>query len=328
MSADVGRKIVQPTPDTIREAAEIIRGGGLVAFPTETVYGLGANALSPEAVRKIFLAKERPGDNPLILHVGSISDAAKYAEINHTAETLMLNFWPGPLTIVLASHPSVPCETRAGLDTVGIRLPLNTVAMELIRAAGVPIAAPSANRSGRPSPTTAQAVLDDLGDRVDLIIDGGEANIGLESTVVDATADAVAILRPGGVTREMLASFVDVMEDGHDELRFRSPGTRHRHYAPSVPVWLWERGGGDEALRKAVLGRKWSYVGMSDFPCDTSEPLEKILFESVREYGHGLFAALRALEKGGADSIVAQLPPDTGLGRAVCDRLKRAAGVA
>ncbi|MDL2264548.1 threonylcarbamoyl-AMP synthase [Synergistaceae bacterium OttesenSCG-928-I11] len=328
MSVDVRGRIVQPTPDTIREAAEIIRDGGLVAFPTETVYGLGANALSPEAVRKIFLAKGRPGDNPLIMHVGSISDAAKYAEINHAAETLMLNFWPGPLTIVLASYPNVPRETRAGLDTVGIRFPLNTVAMELIRAAGVPIAAPSANRSGRPSPTTAQAVFDDLGDNIDLIIDGGETNVGLESTVVDATADAVAILRPGGVTREMLAPFVDVMEDEHDELKFRSPGTHHRHYAPSVPVWLWGGGVPDEALSEAVMGRKWSYVGMSDFPCDISEPIEKILFESVPEYGHGLFAALRALEKGGADTIVAQLPPNTGLGCAVCDRLRRAAGVA
>jgi L-threonylcarbamoyladenylate synthase len=198
--------------------------------------------------------------------------------------------------------------------------------MELIRASGVPIAAPSANRSGRPSPTTAEAVLDDLGDGVDLIIDGGPADIGLESTVVDATSDAAAILRHGGVTREMLEAFADVMEDADDEMKFRSPGTRHRHYAPSVPLWIWERGCRDGAFFARAAGRRWSYVGIAEPPCGADGPSRKILFESVREYGRGLFSALRSLESGGAGLIVAELPPDGGLGRAVRDRLRRAAG--
>ncbi|MDR1965180.1 MAG: threonylcarbamoyl-AMP synthase, partial [Synergistaceae bacterium] len=225
------KKIFPPTRESIATAAKIIKKGGLVAFPTETVYGLGANALDEDAVKKIFEAKGRPQDNPLILHVANMREASKYAEMNDSAELLMQHFWPGPLTIVLYSLATVPMPTRANLETVALRVPLNNTALALIREAGFPIAAPSANKSGRPSPTNAHAVWDDLGDSVDMIIDGGEPSVGVESTVIDATEGPVSILRPGGVTREMLSAVVDVDDLGSSS-PYRSPGTRHRHYAP------------------------------------------------------------------------------------------------
>lgn len=317
--------IVPPTAAYIREAADILKGGGLVAFPTETVYGLGANALDPEAVARIFAAKGRPQDNPLILHVSGISDAAKYGELNRVSETLMHAFWPGALTIVVGARPVVPEVTRAGLDTVALRAPLHPVAMELIRESGMPIAAPSANRSGRPSTTTAGAVADDLGGAVDLILDAGPTRIGLESTVVDATECEVAVLRPGGVTQEMLAQYVDIAEDD-ETLKYRSPGNLHRHYAPTVPVLLWNAEGGDDDLFAALGAGEWSYLGLVAPPATTRPPCEKVLFRSPEEYARELFACFRRLETSGARTIVAQLPPDCGMGRALRNRLQKASG--
>ena len=240
MCSGMRPRIVPATLEAVREAAGIIRAGGLVAFPTETVYGLGANALDSAAVRSIFEAKGRPQDNPLILHVAKISDADKYAEVGPVARRLMKAFWPGPLTVVMFSSRAVPKETRANLETVAIRMPLHPLALALIEEAGSPIAAPSANRSGRPSPTSARAVAEDLGDFVGMILDGGNTSIGVESTVIDVTADPAVILRHGGVTKEMLSSVVDLYAGCDAKTSHRSPGTRHRHYAPDIPLSLWD----------------------------------------------------------------------------------------
>ena len=317
-------RVIQATPEAIKEAAEIIRSGELAAFPTETVYGLGANALDPDAVAKIFAAKGRPQDNPLILHVSSIEEASIYAEMNDNAEILARRFWPGPLTIVMYSLGLVPSVTCGGLDTVALRMPSDPTALELIRMAGLPIAAPSANRSGRPSPTSAQIVAADLGMSVDIILDSGSAVIGLESTVVDATGDAVAILRPGWVTREMLSSVVKLADEANHELLHRSPGTRHRHYAPDIPLLLWD--GEGEELFALPSGEKWCYMGIKEPPIQPEQNMQKIIFCSIEEYAKGLFAALRELESRGADKIIAELPEGRGLGEAVRNRLLRASG--
>ncbi|HOM97712.1 MAG TPA: L-threonylcarbamoyladenylate synthase, partial [Acetomicrobium sp.] len=196
-----------PDVEVIKLAAEKIRERGLVAFPTETVYGLGANALDEEAVRKIFLAKGRPQDNPLIVHVASLEAAQRIAYCSQRALNLMKAFWPGPLTLVMKSKEIVPKITSGGLDTVAIRMPSHPVALALIEKSGIPIAAPSANTSGRPSPTNAEAVYDDLGDKIDVILDSGPTDVGVESTVIDVTGERVVLLRPGGLPVEALESF-------------------------------------------------------------------------------------------------------------------------
>ncbi|MDR1917148.1 MAG: threonylcarbamoyl-AMP synthase [Synergistaceae bacterium] len=312
-------KIFPPTREAIARAARVLRDGGLVSIPTETVYGLGANALDQEAVNKIYKAKGRPADNPLILHVSSMREAACYAEINHKAELLMHHFWPGPLTIVLYSLAVVPAVTRANLDTVALRVPMNSIALELIRDAEIPIAAPSANKSGRPSPTTARIVYEDLGDSVDMIIDGGPTSIGIESTVVDATEGAVTILRPGGVTREMLERIVDVAPGDDPEIKYRSPGTRHRHYAPSISLSLWD--GEKTDVFSETRGSKWCYMGLRE-PLPGS--VRSVVFDSLEEYGRKLFSTMRDLESCGAEFIIADLPDDSGLGEAIRNRLMRA----
>jgi L-threonylcarbamoyladenylate synthase len=311
--------IFAPTRDTLLKAAEIIKNGGLVAFPTETVYGLGANALDAAAVRKIFEAKGRPRDNPLILHVANIREASLYADMNPSAEILMQHFWPGPLTIVLYSSDTVPLVTRGNLETVALRVPMNYIALELIHETGLPIAAPSANRSGRPSPTTAETVHNDLGGAVNMIIDGGASPIGVESTVIDATGDRIVILRPGGVTREMLEHIVDVEEESSANTA-RSPGTRHKHYAPSIGIRLW-KDDSPEIFSEAT--GNWCYLGMRQPPEGASA---KIIFNSLGEYAHELFHSLRKLERCGAKLIIADLPDGKGLGEAIRNRLIRAAG--
>ena len=311
--------IFAPTRDTLSRAAEIIRNGGLVAFPTETVYGLGANALDAAAVGKIFEAKGRPRDNPLIMHVANIREASLYADMNPSAELLMQHFWPGPLTIVLYSSDAVPLVTRGNLETVALRVPMNYIALELIRETGLPIAAPSANRSGRPSPTTAETVRGDLGSAVDMIIDGGASSIGVESTVIDATCEKIVILRPGGVTREMLEHIVDVEAESSANAE-RSPGTRHKHYAPSIAVRLWK----DDSLEIfSEPDGSWCYLGMRQPPEGAAV---KIIFHSLGEYAHELFDTLRKLERCGAKRIIADVPEGHGIGEAIRNRLVRAAG--
>jgi L-threonylcarbamoyladenylate synthase len=318
-----GGKIFDPTDDNISQAAEIIKRGGLVAFPTETVYGLGANALDERAVRKIFEAKGRPGDNPLILHVSCADEASLYADVTPEALALMERFWPGPLTVVLRAEDIVPPVARGGLDTVALRAPANPATLALIRKTRLPIAGPSANKSGRPSPTRAIDVLSDIGDAVDMILDGGETGIGVESTVVDATERRLAILRPGAVTREMLAeiALAEIAGEGTlspDKAR-RSPGTRYRHYAPSIELRLWE----DDSQDVFDGESAWCYMGMRLPP---KGALCAMIFATPEEYARGLFTAMRELERCGAKLIIADFLDAPGIGEAIRNRLSRAAG--
>ncbi|HXK98833.1 L-threonylcarbamoyladenylate synthase [Acetomicrobium sp.] len=314
-----------PDVEVIKLAAKKIREGCLVAFPTETVYGLGANALDEEAVRKIFLAKGRPQDNPLIVHVASLEAAQKIAYCSQRALNLMKAFWPGPLTLVMKSKEIVPKITSGGLDTVAIRMPSHPVALALIEKSGIPIAAPSANTSGRPSPTNAEAVYDDLGDKIDVILDSGPTDVGVESTVIDVTGERVVLLRPGGLPVEALESFGErvILPEGlnrnerTDEKR-RSPGTRYRHYAPSCKVLLWKEGEDWPELEVKKIG----YLGIRKPPSSVGDDV--ILFESLEHYARGLFMALRYLEKRGVEVIVADYPKKEGLGLAIRDRLYRA----
>lgn len=315
-----------PDPEILRIAASVLREGGLVAFPTETVYGLGANALAKEAARRIFEAKGRPQDNPLIVHVADFAMTEELAVMNDRARALMRRFWPGPLTLVLEAREGiVPEEVRGGLATVGLRMPAHRVALELIRAAGLPIAAPSANKSGRPSPTEAITVLEDLGDAVDLILDAGSTRFGVESTVLDATGKHLVLLRPGGLSVEEVEAFTKekvFLAIGAD-FKKRSPGTRYRHYAPSVPVLLMKDDEVFETVREIKAdGGRWGYIGVRVPPV---VPDELILLESLEEYAHVLFSSLRELERRGVDLILADWPEEIGIGRALRDRLSRAA---
>lgn len=296
----------------------------MVVFPTETVYGLGADALSPEAVRKIFQAKGRPADNPLIVHVEDKKAAALVGQLDERSRRLMDLFWPGPLTLVVRAAGGIPKEVTGGLDTVAVRMPAHPVAIALIRSSGVPIAAPSANRSGRPSPTTAGAVLEDLKGRVELILDAGPTAVGVESTVLDVTGDHPVLLRPGGVSLEDLDEAVGpVLLPTGSEGEGRSPGTRYRHYAPSLPVILVEAGKARaEGSHLPGQRARVAYVGMSPPPAGV---MAAACFASVEEYAKGLFSALRELERSGAEVILAELPVGEGVGLAVRDRLARAA---
>ena len=316
-----------PDPKVIGEAAELLRGGRLVAFPTETVYGLGANGLDPAAAAKIYAAKGRPSDNPLILHFSSPGDAESAVIVNERARRLMDLFWPGPLTLVLPSRGTVPQEVTAGLDTVAVRMPSHPVALALIAAAGLPVAAPSANTSGRPSPTDAPAVASDLGDRVDLVLDGGPTSVGLESTVLDLTGKDMVLLRPGGCPVEEIESRTgeQVLRSGGNVRR--SPGTRYRHYAPAVPLLLHDRAG---TRQKALaFGGPIAWLGM-DGPEILFAPGEadgelSLRFSTPENYARALFHALRFLESSGASVIVAQRPgTDAGIALALRDRLERA----
>ena len=296
----------------------IIKEGGLVAFPTETVYGLGANALDADAVKKIYETKGRPSDNPLILHVSSIEMAEKLVDINWRARFLMERFWPGPLSIVLPAHPIVPARTRGGLDTAAVRMPDSAAALMLITESGVPIAAPSANISGRPSPTDAQTVRQDIGDKIPLIIDGGITCFGVESTVIDMTGDNPVLLRPGGLAKEAIeeALHIEVLLPHEQKMIRRSPGTRYRHYAPNIPLKLIPPA-------EAPEFGNWAWLG-TEQPHGT--PAVKIILHDDAEYARELFRALRTLEHSGADIIYAQRPQSHGIGRALLDRLERAAG--
>ncbi|MFA0751515.1 MAG: hypothetical protein SLRJCFUN_001918 [Candidatus Fervidibacter sp.] len=330
-----------PEKDAIAEAADILRSGGLIAFPTETVYGLGANALNEEAVRKIFAAKERPAWDPLIVHI-SHPDMVKdlVAVVPETFWRLAERLMPGPLTVVLPKRPTVPDAVTAGLPTVAIRMPNHPVALALIEAAGVPIAAPSANRFGRPSPTRAEHVLADLGDRIDGILDAGPTTVGVESTVVDLTVTPPTILRPGGVSREALAEIlgeVAIAETPRREGKpMPSPGMMPRHYAPAVPLQLTEPSPSAffNALMRFLTEHPQGKVGLL-LPTDWREwvtPSERVVIFDWGEWGdwvamaQRLFEGLRWLERQGVAAIFAPLPPPSGLGLALRDRLIKASG--
>lgn len=306
---------------SVARAAQLIRSGELVAFPTETVYGLGADATNERAVAKIFEAKGRPHFNPLISHVVDARQARRFVQWNDTAEKLAEKFWPGPLTLVLPRSEGSPIAllTTAGLDTVAIRAPAHPIARELIAAADVPIAAPSANRSGAVSPTRAEHVAESLGDRVSMILDGGPCAVGVESTVLDLTGDRPTLLRPGGATREAIEAVTgrialsDAVPTG-DSAR-KSPGQLASHYAPSRPVRLEATSvAGDEAL--LAFG--------SPLPgaCLT---LNLSAAGDLSEAAANLFAQLRALDRPEIARIAVMPIPQAGLGLAINDRLRRAA---
>ncbi|MBQ7151457.1 MAG: threonylcarbamoyl-AMP synthase [Synergistaceae bacterium] len=308
-----------PEPEIISCAAEIINASGLVAFPTETVYGLGANALDPEAVKKIYEAKGRPSDNPLILHVSNYSQVEELVFTNELAEKLAGNFWPGPLTLVLKAKNIVPLVTRGGLDTAALRMPDNPIALALIEKAGKPIAAPSANISGRPSPTDFESVLHDMCGRVEMILDGGELEIGIESTVIDITnPKKILMLRPGGMPRELIEEVLKMKLDVPDSLSAkRSPGTRYRHYAPEIPVIIYRR---DSDLKNLDL-KSAGYVGTHEPDFETRE---KILFSDLKNYARGLFAAFRKFEREKFSCVVAEWPEEnSGISEGLRDRIKR-----
>ncbi len=301
-------------------AGELLRSGRLVAFPTETVYGLGANALDPAAIRRIFDVKERPADNPLIVHVPDVAGLEGLVHhVTPLARRLADEFWPGPLTMVLEARSEVPGVTTGGLTTVAVRVPDHPVAIALLRAADVPVAAPSANRSGRPSPTTATHVMADLAGRIDAIVDGGRCVFGIESTVVDVRGDQPIVLREGAVTREDLG--IAAQLDGEADAQ-ASPGTRHRHYQPTCRVEIAPAG--RAAATAADLAASGASVGL----LATSEPPPDVAglgrFRHAGELAARLYAALRDGEEVGLDVIVVEAVPEVGVGRAVMDRLRRA----
>ena len=312
-----------PNREKMEIAAEAIKKGELVAFPTETVYGLGANALDSQAVLGIFAAKGRPSDNPLIVHVASADDVDGIAVVNDLGRKLMQRFWPGPLTLIFPARDNVPAEVTAGLGTVGVRMPLNAIAKALIEMSGVPIAAPSANKSGRPSPTNAMSVYEDLSDAVSVILDGGPTEVGVESTVIDVTGKDVFLLRAGGLPVEKIMEVTGHVQLPRDQnMKKRSPGTRYRHYAPLIPLVLCENGFYPDELRQydsADLG----YLGVHEPPVAVGQ---KIMFPDIDSYARGLFTSMRVLEKSGICVIIAEYPGKEGVGLALRDRLKRAAG--
>ncbi len=335
-----------PEPELIAEAAHVIRAGGLVAFPTETVYGLGANGLDANAVERIFAAKGRPSSDPLILHVSSIEDLALVAQklspaLEQNVQKLAQAFWPGALTLVLPRGNRVPLEVTAGGDTVAVRVPSHPVARALIAACGVPIAAPSANLFSRPSPTSASDVLEDLRDRIDVVLDGGETTIGLESSVLDLTSGIPTLLRPGGVPLEALEAVLgEVLLPGEAE-RTRaagetvpSPGMLLKHYSPRARLVLLMGEGARGALRAQAATILASGQRLGLLLCDESlEPLQDLPAERVslgscarlEGVASKLFTGMRALDRAGVGAILTHGYAASGLGRALNDRLYRAA---
>ncbi|MGI6575439.1 MAG: L-threonylcarbamoyladenylate synthase [bacterium] len=326
------------------EAAHIIRAGGLVAFPTETVYGLGANALDPEAVAKIFLAKGRPGDNPLIVHIARVEELTSLVkEVPTAAEVLIEHFWPGPLTLILPKQDHIPAQTTAGLETVAVRMPAHPVALALIDLAGVPIAAPSANLSGKPSPTTAQHVYTDLVGRIDMVIDGGSTDVGVESTVLDITADPPVLLRPGGVTVEDLREFLPAVKVDESietalstgDYKPRSPGMKYTHYAPDAEVTVVE--GPVEAVQAKIkeLAALYRSQGLKVGIMATDETAAaykegEVLVVGARDalasVAANLYDCFRRFNQRKVDLILAEGFDAMGLGLAIMNRLRRAAG--
>ncbi len=329
-----------PDPAAIARAAEILRAGGLVAFPTETVYGLGADGLNPAAVARLFAAKGRPATDPVILHIADLDALPRLArEVPPAAWTLVRRFWPGPLTVVLPKQPVVPDLVTAGLPTVAIRMPAHPVALALIRAAGTPIAAPSANRFGHTSPTTAQHVLEDLADRVDLVLDAGPTPIGVESTVLDLTRPVPTILRPGGLPREALEAAIGPVAvfDRSVSGPAPAPGMLPKHYAPRAEMVVligpreWARARLRELAARALQEghRVGVLISEEDRAAVTDLPVAVATLGSEQDLegiARRLYPAMRELDAQGLDLILARDFGTQGLGLAIRDRLVRAAG--
>jgi L-threonylcarbamoyladenylate synthase len=330
----------QPETHLIQRAAEVIRAGGLVAFPTETVYGLGANALDADAVAKIFRAKERPANDPIIVHVHDIAQVERIArDVPAMAYDLMAQFWAGALTLILQRSDAVPDNITSGKETVAIRMPNHPVALALLRQADVPIGAPSANRFSRPSPTSAQHVLYDLKGRVDVVLDGGATQIGVESTILDLTGDVPTVLRPGGVTVEAIRAFVpDVQVKTRylqeDDTSVTAPGNLLKHYSPHAEMRLY-RGAfsavmaqmQNDAKAYAQAGKRVGLL-VRDDEKDDLLPLDLpfvALGASDNDHARRLFAGIRTLDAQSVDAIFVRAPAEQGIGLAVWDRLVRAA---
>ena len=334
---------VRADAQAISRGAALLRAGQVVAFPTETVYGLGADATCAEAVRRIFAAKERPADNPLIVHVAeAVQVVPLVRHLDDRAHLLMRHFWPGPLTLVLPRLPRVCEAVSPGLDTVSVRLPAHPVARALIRAAGLPIAAPSANRSGRPSPTTAAHVLTDMRGRIPLILDDGPCAVGVESTVLDVSGGVPVVLRPGGITVEMLRAVLGEVQVDASALaplaegdKPRSPGMKYKHYAPLADVLIID--GAPEARQACICRLCDDEVSRGGSPLILA-PTERCAIYAprpARAWGSEadpeaaaaqLFAALRAADEAGATLVLAEAVDTKGIGLAVMNRLSRAAG--
>lgn len=325
--------------EELQHAASILRGGGLVAFPTETVYGLGGNGLQPEAAKKIYEAKGRPSDNPLILHISSREELpAIVEEIPGQAEALMDAFWPGPMTLVFRKSSRVPYETTGGLDTVAVRMPEHRGARALIACAGVPVAAPSANVSGRPSPTTAQHVKEDLWGRIDMIIDGGAVGIGVESTIIDVTNEIPVILRPGHITKKMIEKVTgEVRMDpgltGEDPaLRPKAPGMKYRHYAPRAKMTVIE-GPSDKVIRRICelaaeypSGRVGILATEESAAVYTHGQVISIGSRERHTIEQGLYSALREFDHRGVEVIFSESFSEDERSEAIMNRLLKAAG--
>lgn len=333
--------VLKPDEQALQKAAALIQSGQLVGFPTETVYGLGADALNGEAVKSIFAAKGRPGDNPLIVHISELSQIEPliHGPLSETAQRMAEAFWPGPLTMIFPKSERIPDAVSAGLDTVGIRLPSHPTARALISAAQCSIAAPSANRSGRPSPTTAEHVFEDMDGRIPLILDGGACAVGLESTVVDMTGDIPRVLRPGGVTAEQIADVVGACEvDGAvmrplaEGEKPRSPGMKYRHYAPKGSLTLFS--GQPEKVCEALCaayddalaaGQHPLLLALKDHIPLLGERRTESFGENVEDMARSVFAVLRDADTLGVDVIFSEAVEAKGLGLAVMNRLGRAA---
>ncbi|MCR5104529.1 MAG: threonylcarbamoyl-AMP synthase [Eubacterium sp.] len=346
-------KIFDCSENDLAKAAEILKSGGLVAFPTETVYGLGGDALKPDASKHIYAAKGRPSDNPLIVHIADTESVYELAAaVPENAKALMQAFWPGPLTIILPKKDSVPHETTGGLDTVAIRMPSHPAAMELIRKSGVYIAAPSANTSGRPSPTTAEHVIEDLSGKIEAIIDGGPVGIGIESTIVDLTEDVPTILRPGYITKRMLEEIVGEVRidraiiEPDPNLRPKAPGMKYTHYAPSGELTIIEDSKTPEAVTENVINKINELV--EEYKnVEPQSMCPKVAVLTTAENQHlyhtkniillgeksdgvtvasKLYAALRECDKLGVDYIFSENFNRDELGGAIMNRLLKAAG--
>lgn len=338
----INTKLLVPTEEAIQEAAELLAEGKLVGFPTETVYGLGANALNENAVRSIFAAKGRPADNPLIVHVADREQLEPLCHVNNTARKLMDVFCPGPLTMILPKKDIVPMVVTAGLNSVAVRIPSHPVAQSMLKACLLPVAAPSANTSGKPSPTTAHHVMDDLNGKLPLILDGGECEVGLESTVLDLTSPIPTILRPGGVTPEMLLTVLEEVRIADSILRplqegekALSPGMRYKHYAPAGKLTM-VRGEVENVARlirhkaeKAMTEHQRVRVLVFDEHFSLYDGLEAVSIGSLNHpesAAQKLFAILRNADDDSVSLLFSEVLPASGIGLAFMNRLCRAAG--
>lgn len=332
----------KPDAKVIEAAGKTIREGGLVAFPTETVYGLGANALDEEAVKKIFIAKGRPQDNPLIVHVADTNIDDLVEEVPEIARKMMNKFWPGPLTLIMKKSCKIPYVTSAGLDSIGIRMPSNPVANMLIKASKVPIAAPSANISGKPSPTTIERCIDDLMGKIEYIIGGEECEVGVESTILDCTVDPPCILRPGGITIEMLREvcpsvYMDpaIMQKPKGDFKPKAPGMKYRHYAPKAPLKVIN-GNLEKTIAKInEIVQNYMDDGKKVGIMTTDENIDKYPNGIVKSLGtrkdlksvaQNLFKILREFDDEDVDIILSEAFEENNIGIAIMNRLKKAAG--